>query len=140
MRRHLHTIVLAFLVLALFLDCVLWGAVEGLPDVGAQIVRSAHSEAMLASAYLFLGGFLDSAVSSLHGFGTSIMTDALSPAFARIIEAPNLAMDLIFSSTFNSAHRWVKWLYWAPPFLFVLYLVLWVLRPKTVKLIPTSGR
>ena len=137
MRRHLHTIVLVIFVLALFLDCVLWGAVEDLPDVGAQIARSAHSEAVLASAYLFLGGYLDSAVSTLHGFGASVMTNALSPAFARIIEAPNLAMDLIFSSTFNSTHRWVKGLYWAPPVLFVLYVVLWALRPKTVKLIPS---
>lgn len=137
MRRHLHTIVLVIFALALMLDFVFWGAVEDLPDVGAHIARSAHSEAVLASAYMFIGGFLDSAVSSLHGFGTSVMTDALSPVFARIIEAPNLAMDLIFSETSNSTHRWVKWLYWAPPILLVLYALLWAIRPKNIKLIPT---
>jgi hypothetical protein len=137
MRRYLPMIALALLVLSLLLDLVFWGAVPDLPDVGPQIAHSAHAEAILASTYIALGGYLDSAVASLHAMGTSVMTSALSDSFARIIEDPNVAMDLILSSTFNSTHRWVKLLYWAPPILFVVFIVLWVLRPKTVKLIPS---
>lgn len=135
MKRHLHTIALILLILALLLDFVLWGAVPGLPEVGVLIERSAHSEAVLASTYIFLGGFLDTAVASLGHFGASVMTDALGEAFPRIIEDPNLAMDMILSSTFNSTHRWVRIFYWAPPILFVVYVVLWLFRPKEVKLI-----
>jgi hypothetical protein len=137
MRRFLHLIALGLFLLTLLLDLVFWGAVPDLPDVGPLIDRSASAEAILASTYIALGGFLDSAVSSLHDLGASVMTSALSDGFARIIEDPNLAMDMILSSTFNSTHRWVKVLYWAPPILFVAFLVLWVFRPKTVKLIPT---
>ncbi len=135
MKRHLHTIALILLGLVLFLDLVFWGAVPNLPEVGEKIARSANSEAILASTYIFLGGFIDGAVSSLGNFGASVMTDALGQAFPQIIEHPNLAMDTIMSSTFNSTHRWVKTLYWAPPILFVVYFVLWLLRPKNVKLI-----
>jgi hypothetical protein len=137
MRRYLHVIALAMFLLTLLLDLVFWGAVPGLPDVGPKIARSAHAEAILASTYMLLGGYLDAAVASLNDLGASVMTSALGDSFARIIEDPSLAMDLILSSTFNSTHRWVKLLYWAPPILFVAYLVLWVLRPKSVKLIPT---
>jgi hypothetical protein len=137
MRRYLHMIALALLLLALLLDLVFWGAVADLPDVGPLIARSAHTEAILASTYMALGGYLDSAVTSLGDLGASVMTSALSDGFARIVEDPNLAMDVILSSTFNSTHRWVKVLYFAPPILFLVFLVLWVFRPKTVKLIPT---
>jgi hypothetical protein len=137
MRRYLHTIVLAFLLLTLFLDVVFWGAVPDLPDVGPLIARSAHTEAILASTYMALGGYLDSAVTAFGNLGASVMTSALSDGFARIIDDPNLAMDVILTSTFNSTHRWVKLLYWAAPILFVAFLVLWLFRPKAVKLIPT---
>ena len=63
------------------------------------------------------------------------MTDALTPGFARIIEDPKVAMDLILNSSFNGTHDWVKNLYWAPPILLVVYAILFVLRPKQVKLI-----
>ena len=137
MRRHLHTIALALLGLTLFFDLVLWGAVPDLPEVGAKIAHSAHSEAILASTYMLLGGYLDGAVSSLHTFGLNMMTDALSPGFARIIEDPNVAMDLILNSTFNRSHGWVKTLYWASPILLVIFAILFAFRPKQVKLIRT---
>ena len=137
MRRHLHTIALVLLGFALLFDLVLWGAVPDLPEVGTQIVQSAHSEAMLASTYMALGGYLDAAVASLHAFGTQMMTDALSPGFARIIEDPNVAMDLILNSKFNRSHGWIKTLYWAPPILLVIFGILFAFRPKQVKLIRT---
>lgn len=137
MRRHLHTIALVLLIGVLFLDLVFWGAVPDLPEVGPKITQSAHSEAILASTYIYAGGFVDAAVSSLASFGASVMTDALGPGFAQIIEQPILAMDTVLSPTFNRTHRWVKTLYWAPPILFVIYIVLWLVRPKNLKLIKT---
>ncbi len=137
MRRHLHTIALVLLGLALLFDLALWGAVPDLPEVGPQIARSAHSETMLAATYITLGGYLDGAVSALHTFGTNMMTEALSPSFARIIEDPNVAMDLILNSTFNRGHGWIKTLYWAPPILLVIFGILFAFRPKQVKLIRT---
>ena len=137
MRRYLHTIALALFGLALCLDLVFWGAVPDLEGVGAQIVHSAHAEAFLASTYMALGSYLDAAVSGLHAFGTRVMTDALTPGFARIIEDPDVAMDLILNSSFNRSHDWIKTLYWAPPVLLVIFAILFVLRPKQVKLIRT---
>lgn len=137
MRRHLHTIALVLLGLALLLDLALWGAVPDLPGVGPQIAHSAQSETMLASTYMFLGGFLDAAVGGLHAYGTQMMTDALSPGFARIMEDPNVAMDLILNADFNRSHGWVKTLYWAPPVLLVIFGILFAFRPKQVKLIRT---
>ena len=66
-----------------------------------------------------------------------MMTEALQDGFARIAEEPNVAMDLILSSTFNRTHGWVKSLYWAPPILLVLYAILFALRPKQLKLMRT---
>ncbi|HPG95133.1 MAG TPA: hypothetical protein PLR28_11305, partial [Dokdonella sp.] len=77
MRRHLHTIALVLLVLVFLFDLVLWGAVPGLPEVGGIIERSANSEAILASIYISLGGFLDGAVAGLNSLGSAMMTDGL---------------------------------------------------------------
>ncbi len=137
MRRYLHSIALVLLGLSLLFDLVLWGAVPDLPEVGPQIAHSAHSEAILASTYMALGGYLDAAIRGFHEFGTHMMSDALSPGFPRIIEDPNVAMDLILNSNFNRSHGWVKTLYWAPPILLVVFAVLFALRPKQVKLIRT---
>jgi hypothetical protein len=135
MRRHLHTIALILFVLVFLFDLVLWGTVPGLPDVGTSIERSAHAEAVLASLYLALGVPLDAAVGALHSLGTGIMTAGLSPGFERILAEPHVAMDLIFSSSFNATHGLIKWLYWAAPVLLVLYVLLWIMRPKQVAFI-----
>ena len=137
MRRYLHTIVLVIFVVTFLFDAILWGAVPDLPEVGASIAFSAHKEAILASTYMAIGGFIDGAVAGLKDFGASMMTEALQDGFARIVEEPNVAMDLILSSTFNRTHGWVKSLYWAPPILLVLYAILVALRPKQLKLMRT---
>jgi hypothetical protein len=41
-------------------------------------------------------------------------------------------MDLIFNTTWNSEHRWMKIMYWAPPLLLLLTLLLYSRRPKQV--------
>ena len=137
MRRHLHTIALVLLGLTLLLDLALWGAVPDLPEVGPKIVHSAQSEAMLATTYIALGGYLDAAVTGLHTFGMNAMTDALGPGFSRINEDPSVAMDLILNASFSRSHGWIKTLYWAPPILLVIFGILFAFRPKQVKLIRT---
>lgn len=132
MRRHLHIIALILFVLVFLFDLILWGAVPDLPEVGAAIEASANREAVLASLYLALGVPLDAAVGAFHGMGGAIMTSGLSPGFEQIIAEPNVAMDLIFSASFNATHSLIKGLYWAAPMLLVLYVVLWLLRPKQV--------
>lgn len=135
MRKYLHTIALILLVLALFVDLVIWGAVPDLPEIGAHMVRSANTEAVLASAYIALGGPLDAAVDALHSIGTSVMTSATEPLLVQIVEQPNLAMDLTLSGQGNRALGWIQTLYWAPLVLLVAFLILWATRPKTVSLI-----
>lgn len=135
MRRHLHTLALALLLLTLVLDLSMWGAVPDLPKVGPHIQKSASTEALLASIYIALGQPLDATFGSLGNFGAAMMTDALSDGFARMVEPPNVCMDLILNESYNSTHGWVKILYWCPPILLVLFLILWAIRPKPVKLV-----
>lgn len=135
MRKHLHYFALALLLVAFLWDLLLWGAVPDLPQVGSLIEHSAANEALLASIYLALGHPLDSAIPAFGSLGASMMTSGLEEGFARIVEAPNLAMDVILNASFNRTHAWIKMLYWAPPILLVAFLILWVIRPKTVNLV-----
>ena len=135
MRKHLHYIALALLLVAFLWDLILWGAVPDLPQVGSLIERSAANEGRLASIYLTLGHPLDSAIPLLGRLGASMVTSGLGEGFARIIETPNLAMDVILNASFNRTHAWIKMLYWAPPILLVSFLILWAIRPKTVNLV-----
>ncbi|MGB0135213.1 hypothetical protein [Dokdonella sp.] len=135
MRKHLHKIALFLLLLALLLDLAIWGAVPDLPEIGGHMVRSAHAEAMLASTYIALGGPLDALVGSLHGFGTHLMTTATAPLVEQIVEQPNLAMDLTLAGAGNGSLEWIRTLYWAPPILLVVFLILWATKPKVVNLI-----
>ena len=135
MRRRLHLIAISLFVIALLFDLVVWGAVPTLPDVGAAIEGSARKEAFLASIYITLGSFLDGLLPALESTGAAVMTSAIGEAFARIAEAPNIAMDVILSESFNRTHGWVKTMYWATPILFALSALLWARKPKKVSLI-----
>ncbi|MEZ5460650.1 hypothetical protein [Dokdonella sp.] len=135
MRKHLHKIAFVLFLLALFGDLVIWGAVPDLPEIGAHMVKSAHAEAILASTYIALGTPLDGLFGSLHGIGTSLMTDATEPFVEHILSEPNLAMDLTLSGSANSALGWIRTFYWAPPILLVVFLALFATKPKVVSLI-----
>ncbi len=135
MRRRLHLVTVILFVLVLLFNLVVWGAVPGLPEVGESIARSARSEAPIATTFIALGSILDGAVPAFERFGSALLTDALGEAFAQIVENPNLAMDLVFSTRLNATHGWLKLMYWAAPVLLVLSLVLWVRKPKKVSLI-----
>ncbi len=135
MTKHLHVIAFVLFLFVLGFNLIVWGAVPSLPDVGADIERSAGKEAMFASAYIALGRHIDTAMPALENYGAMIMTTALSPAFDRIRENPNLAMDLILSARYNRSHGWLRFCYWAAPVLLLLSGLLWVFRPKKVRLI-----
>jgi len=132
MKRRLYLIALVLFIVCSLYDLVVWGALPAVPDVGAGIVESAWHEAPLASTYIAIGSRIDGALPSLQAFGVSRLTAAFSDGFARIGEDPDVAMDLIFNTTWNAEHRWLKTMYWAPPLLLLVTLLLWSRRPKQV--------
>jgi len=132
MKRRLYLIALVLFIVCFLYDLVVWGALPAVPDVGAGIVDSAQREAPLASTYIALGSRIDNALPSLQAFGVSRLTAAFSDGFARIAEDPDVAMDLIFNTTWNAEHRWLKAMYWAPPVFLLVTLLLWSRRPKQI--------
>jgi hypothetical protein len=133
MKSSLHVIALVLFAICFLYDLVVWGAVSQLPDVGTGISDSARREAPLATTYIMLGSVIDSAVPSLGRFGSDRLTDAFSEGFERIRADPTVAMDLIFGTTWNGAHSWVKSMYWAAPILFVVTAILWLRKPRQVR-------
>lgn len=137
MKRHLHLFALAFLVASLLYDFVVWGALPLLPGVGPLIVESAAREAPIASTYVAIGSRIDAVIPALQAFGQQRLVDAFSEGFERIGADSTVAIDLIFNTTWNAAHSWLKTMYWAPLFFLLLVAVLWARRPKQVR---TLGR
>ena len=135
MKNRLHVIALVLFVLCFLYNLVVWGSVRVLPEVGPSIADSARREAPLATTYITLGDILDSAVPSLQAFGSERLTAAFGEGFERIRADPTVAMDLIFDTTWNASHRWIKTMYWAAPVLLLLTLILWVRRPKAVHMV-----
>ena len=133
MKRRLHLIALILFVLSLLYDIVVWGAAPSLPDVGDAIVGSANREAPLAATYIFLGRGIDAGVPLLRTFGEARLTGALGEGFERIRNDSTVAMDLIFGTTWNFQHRWLKTVYWAAPIFLLFAIVLWTRKPKQVR-------
>jgi len=132
--RHLHWYVIVLFLLALGYDFVVWGGAARLPDVGPHLLGSARQEGPLAYFYMSIGSMLDQAVPVLDQWGQQHATAALSDGFARIHDDPAVAMDLVFSKTWNSQHATLKFFHWAAPALAVLSVVFWMRRPKKVSL------
>jgi hypothetical protein len=132
MKRHLHVAALVLFALSLLYDLVVWGALPLVPEVGDDIVASANREAPLAATYILLGSPLDSAFSSLQAFGEARLTAALSEGFPRIKADSTVAIDLIFNTTWNAQHSWLKMVYWMPPLMLVLAAIFWWRRPRKV--------
>lgn len=138
MRAKLHVIATILLVVAVLVDLIVWGAAPGLPDVGAAIESSAAREGFLTATYIGIGSHLDAAVAPLQTLGQALLTQALEPVFGQIKDNPQLAMELIFSDTYNGTHRMLKLLHWGAPVLVILTALAWWLRPKKVKLIGSA--
>lgn len=132
MKYRLYLIALVLFLASFTYDCVVWGAMPGLAGVGPSVVESARREAPLATTYIVIGERLDHRFGALQSFGAKRLNDALGEGFARIAEDRTVAMDLIFNTTWNSSHRWLKTAYWAAPFFLLLTSVLWGLRPRRV--------
>lgn len=132
MRRNLHLIALVLFLLSLGYNLLVWGAVPLLPGVGDAIAGSARREAPLVATYIALGSPIDAAVPALQAFGERRLTAALGEGFERIGADSTVAMDLIFSSTWNVQHRWLKTMFWLTPLLLLVTFVLWLKRPRKV--------
>ena len=132
MKSQLHVIAMVLFAICFLYDIVVWGGVLSLPEVGPGIADSAHREAPLATTYIAIGTPLDAAFPSLRDYGTARLTDGLSEGFERIRSDPSVAMDLIFSATWNPAHRLIKMMYWGAPIMLLVTAILWFRRPKTV--------
>ena len=132
--RHLHWYVIVFFLLALGYDFVVWGGAARLPEVGPHLLDSARREGPLAYFYMSIGSMLDQAVPALDQWGQQHASAALSEGFERINGDPAVAMDLVFSQTWNSHHATLKFFHWAAPVLAVLSGVFWMRRPKKVRL------
>ena len=132
MTKRLHWILLLLFAWALAYDLVVWGAAGQLPDIGDKLRVSAQRNALLATIYMAGGGALDAAVPVLGDWGAQRAQTALQNGTARIKDDPNVAMDLIFSQTWNSTHAFLKLMYWAAPVLGIAFLIAWARRPKKV--------
>jgi hypothetical protein len=135
MRARLHWYAIGLFLIVLAYDCIVWGAASRLPDVGPHLLASAQGEAPLVYSYMRVGSVMDQAVPALDSWGQRHASAALSEGFARINDNPRVAMDLVFSRTWNSQHATLKTMHWAAPVLAVISLVLWLRRPKKVALI-----
>lgn len=134
MKGHWHWWITLLFVLAMGYDLIVWGGAAHLPQIGEQLQLSAQRQALLAHMYMSAGSALDAALPVLDRWGQAHATTALSEGFARIQADPHVAMDLIFSETWNSTHRTLKLMYWAAPALGILALLAWSRRPKKVSL------
>ncbi|MGH8172701.1 MAG: hypothetical protein ACREPX_06115 [Rhodanobacteraceae bacterium] len=135
MKYRPHVIAMILFVLCFLYDLVVWGSVRSIPEVGPGIADSARREAPLATAYITLGEVLDSTVPFFRDFGAERLTSAFGEGFERIEADPTVAMDLIFDTTWNATHRWVKTMYWGAPILLLVSLVLWARRPRAIHMI-----
>jgi len=134
MLRNLHWFALLLLVLALSFDFTVWGGAARLPDVGPLLLRSAQREAPVVRFYMFVGQPLDALLPAADRFGQGHAMAAFSDGFQRIRDEPSIAMDLVFSNSWNSTHATIKTVFWATPALALLWFVLWLRRPKKVNL------
>jgi hypothetical protein len=135
MKTRLHVIAMVLFALCFLYNLVVWGSVRSLPEVGPGIADSARREAPLATAYITLGEALDSSVPVFQDYGAERLTSAFGDGFERIRADPTVAMDLIFDTTWNATHRWIKAMYWAAPILLLVALVLWARRPRPIHMI-----
>lgn len=141
MTRVAHWYAIVIFLLALGYDLVVWGAAARLPDdVGKHLLSSAQREAPLVDFYMQVGGPLDQAVPVLDAWGARAANAALAEGFERIKQDPAVAMDLVFSQTWNSHHAWLKFCHWAAPALALISLLLWLRRPKKVRLMGSGRR
>ena len=134
MKKYSHWWVTLLFLIALAYDVIVWGAAARIPDIGEKLQTSVRREALLANVYMSAGMPLVAAIPVLETWGANTFQAAVSEGFPRIKEDPSVAMDLIFSQTWNAKHRTLKIVYWAAPILALIALFLWSRRPKKISL------
>lgn len=134
MKKYMHWWFTLLFLVAFAYDAILWGAAARIPDIGEKLQKSAHREALFASIYMTVGMPLVAAVPFLETWGAATFQDAIAQGFQRIHDDPAVAMDLIFTQTWNAKHSTLKTVYWAAPILALITLILWVRRPKKISL------
>ena len=140
MRRHFHWWIGLVFLLVLGYDFVVWGGAARLPEVGAHLQDSARREGPLAYFYMRVGSAIDDAVPALDRWGQHRAELALAEGFPRIKQDAAVAMDLVFSQTWNAQHLTLKVCHWAAPVLGLLALVFWLRRPKKVRMLGSRRR
>jgi hypothetical protein len=140
MRRHFHWWIGLLFLLVLSYDFVVWGAAARLPEVGVRLLDSARREGPLAYFYMRVGSAIDAAVPALDDWGKRRAETALAEGFPRINQDSTVAMDLIFSQTWNAQHLTLKVCHWAAPVLAVLALVFWIRRQRKVSMLGSRRR
>lgn len=133
MRSRVHVLSLVLFAASLLYNAVVWGGAHFLGDIGASLVESAQREAPLAATYIAIGGVIDGVLPALGEFGGSRLTDALGPGFEQLRADPATGMAIVFGTTWNVSHTWLKTMYWSTPVFLLLACVSWVRRPKQVK-------
>lgn len=133
MRTRVHVLSLVLFAASLLYNAVVWGGTYYLGDVGNAMIESAHREAPLAATWIAIGGVVDRAVPALGEFGASRLTEALGPGFEQVRADPATGMAIVFGSTWNGSHTWLRTMYWSTPVFLLLACVSWARRPKQVK-------
>ena len=139
MKRHMHWWVGAIFLFTLLYDFAVWGALARWPEFGARVQASAYREALLATVYMGAGSAMDRAIPPLDSWSSHYLEAALSEGFPRFKDDPKVAVDVIFTQTWNVRHATLKVMYWAAPVLGVVTLVLWSMRPKKVRMMGRRG-
>ncbi len=135
MRSRVHVLSLVLFAASLLYNAVVWGGTHYLAEVGTAMIDSARRESPLAATYIAIGSVIDRAMPSLGEFGASRLTDALAPGFEQVRADPATGMAIVFGSTWNVSHTWLKTMYWSTPVFLLLAVVSWVRRPRQVRVL-----
>ncbi|HVF35807.1 MAG TPA: hypothetical protein VND91_10835 [Candidatus Saccharimonadia bacterium] len=134
MKRNLHWLLLVALLVALAFDAIVWSAAAQMPGSGIHLYRSARREAPLTYFYMLAGRPLR-ALPPLRDYGDAYAQHALSGVADEITMKPELAMEIAHGSGSAGKLATLQWMHYAPPLLFVAWLVAYLRRPKAVHLV-----
>lgn len=134
MRRQLHVILALLFIAAWIAESMFWAGAASLPQTGPLIRQSIHREAPLVLTYTVGGETLGEFAPSLIETGRGWAAEALEPGFERILQDPSVAAALIFGNTWNGTHRLAKFGILGAPFLLLLAVIAWFMRPPQIRM------
>ena len=134
MKRNLHWILLAALLLAFAFDAIVWASAAALPATGVHLYRSAKREAPLTYAYMLAGRPLR-AIAPVRDYGDGYARDVFEPLANEIGTKPEVAIELAHGPSRGTRHGTLKLFHYAPILLLLAWLAAYALRPKAVHLV-----